>query len=190
MSGDLGTALKIMFPTNWIANAGIAEPSIEGYEQYKQGKADQKAFDENAKILRNNAARKRLETSLNEDIMRSQHRQRMSKARAAMAEAGMITSATTSGVLGQMGAELDQNALNLRYQGETEAINYMNQARLQNYYGKAAAAKGRNAFKMGLLKSGIKAAMTFMSAGTNTVDVTGTASSGGNVLFTNSSYMG
>ena len=114
MSGDLGTALKVLFPTYWVGNAGVAEPSIQGYEQYKQGKAEKKAYDENARILRNNAARKRLENSLNEDILRSQKRQQMSKARAAFAEAGMATSATTTGVLGQMGSQLEQNILNQR----------------------------------------------------------------------------
>lgn len=192
MSGDLGTTLKIMFPQTWIANAGWAEPAVEGYEQYQQGKAEKKAYDKNADILRQNAARKRLETSLNEDIIRSQNRKKISKARAAFAEAGMATSATTMGVLGQMAAEQENNALNLRYQGETEAINYMNQASLQSYYGREAKRQGKNAFKMGLLKSGIKAGFQLMTAGMGggVTDVTGTAATGGNVTFTNASYMG
>ena len=192
MSGDLGTALKIMFPTYWVSNAGWAEPTIEGYEEYQQGKAQKEAYDINAKILKENAAKKRLETSLNEDIIRSQNRKRLSKARAAFSEAGMATSATTTGVLGQMGTEQEQNVLNQRYLGETEAMYYMNQASLQSYYGQQAKRQGRNAFRMGLLKSGIRAGLQLMSAGmgSGVTDVTGTAATGGNVTFTNASYMG
>lgn len=192
MSGDLGTALKIMFPTYWVGNAGWMEPAVDGYEQYQQGKAEKKAYDQNAEILRQNAARKRMETSLNEDILRSQNRKKMAKARAAMSEAGMATSATTIGVLGQMGAEQEQNVLNQRYLGETEAVNYMNQANMQSYYGRQAKRQGKNAFKMGLLKSGIKAGLQLFTAGygSGVTDVTGTAATGGNVTFTNASYMG
>ena len=144
------------------AAASAAATVASGYQSYKEGKEQQKAYNINADILRQNAARKRLENSLNEDILRQENREKLSKARAAMSEAGVITSATTSGVLGQMGAELEQNAMNMRYQGETEAVNYMNQAAMQSYYGKAAAASGRNAFKMSFLKAGINAITTYV----------------------------
>ena len=165
------------------AVASAAATVASGYSQYKQGKEQQKAYDANANILRQNAARKRMETSLNEDILRQENREKMSKARAAMGEAGMITSATTSGVLGQMSAELDQNALNLRYQGETEATNYMNQAAMQNYYGKVAAAQGRNAFKMSFVKAGINAITTYMG-------VNGALSSAGSAAGGSSAFVG
>lgn len=138
---------------------------MQGYQAYQQGKDQKKAYDKNAEILRQNAAKKRLETSLNEDIIRSQNRQKMSKARAAFSELGMSTSATTSGVLGQMSANQENNALLTRYQGETEAVNYMNQANMQNYYGRVAKANGKNAFKMGLIKAGIKLGLAAITAG-------------------------
>lgn len=167
-----------------LANAGTiatvaaaAATMAGGYSSYRQGKELQKAYDKNADILRQNAAKKRLETSLNEDIIRSENRQKMSKARAAFAEAGMATSATTSGVLGQMGADQENNALLTRYQGETEAVNYMNQARMQNYYGKSAAAQGRNAFKMSILKAGVQLAGAWAASGA------GAASEGASSAF-------
>jgi hypothetical protein len=159
------------------AVASAAATVASGYQSYKQGKEQQEAYNKNADILRQNAARKRMETSLNEDIIRQENREKMSKARAAMAEAGMITSATTSGVLGQMGAELDQNALNLRYQGETEAANYMNQATMQNYYGKVAAAQGRNAFKTSFVKGIINGITTYMGV-SSMASAAGSAASG------------
>lgn len=138
---------------------------MQGYQAYQQGKDQKKAYDKNAEILRQNAAKKRLETSLNEDIIRSQNRQKASKARAAFAELGMATSATTTGALAQMTAEQEENALLTRYQGETEAVNYMNQASMQNYYGRVAKANGKNAFRMGLIKAGVKLAMAAVTAG-------------------------
>ena len=165
------------------AVASAAATVASGYQSYKQGKEQQEAYNKNADILRQNAARKRLENSLNEDILRQENREKMSKARAAMNEAGMITSATTTGVLGQMGGELEQNVMNQRYLGETEAVNYMNQARMQNYYGKAAAASGRNAFKMSFIKAGINAITTYMG-------VNGALTSAGTAAGTSSAYVG
>ncbi|MBQ8678065.1 MAG: hypothetical protein IJ529_06315 [Alphaproteobacteria bacterium] len=176
------------------AVAAATATLAEGYSQYQQGKAEKKAYDMNADILRQNAARKRVETSLNEDIVRSQNRKQLAKARAAFGEAGMITSATTTGVLGQMAGEQEQNAFNLRYAGESEAANYMNQAALQDYYGRSAKANGKNAWKMSMIKAPINAFAAYASAGgfssEATVDATGQGVSGGNVFFTNASYMG
>ena len=159
--------------------AAVAAATVaEGYNQYQQGKEQKKAYDANANILRQNAARKRLETSLNEDILRSQNKKDMAKARAAFAEAGMATSATTTGVLGQMGGEQEQNVLNQRYAGETEAVNYMNQANIQSYYGSQAKRQGLNAFKMSFVKAGVNAALAYatMGAGSAPAGATETSS--------------
>lgn len=167
----------------WTMAAIAASATVaEGYNQYQQGKEQKKAHDANANILRQNAARKRMETSLNEDILRSQNRKQAAKAQAAMSEAGMITSATTTGVLGQMGAEQEQNVLNQRYVGETEAVNYMNQANLQNYYGKNAKAQGRNAFKMSFLQAVVNGASAYFGV-TGAASATA-ASTGGTLTAT------
>lgn len=160
-----------------IMTAVAAATVAEGYNAYQQGKEQKKAYDKNAEILRQNAARKRMETSLNEDILRSQNRKEMAKARAAMSEAGMATSATTTGVLGQMGAEQEQNVLNQRYAGETEAVNYMNQANMQNYYGSQAKRQGLNAFKMSFIKAGVNAALAYATAGAGSAGTAGTGTS-------------
>lgn len=135
--------------------ASAAATIGQGYSEYKSGKAEKEAYDKNAAILRRNAAQKRLETSLNEDLQRSENRKRISAARAAMGEAGILESATSLGALGQMSAEAEQSVLNYRYEGESEAQNYIEQADWQNYYGRAAKAKGKNAFKMSMINTGI-----------------------------------
>lgn len=177
-------AATTMAVAAWVAaNAGTiatvasaAATVYGGYSAYKQGKEQKKAYDQNADILRQNAARKRMETSLNEDILRSQNRKQMAKARAAMSEAGMATSSTTMGVLGQMGAEQEQNVMNQRYAGETEAVNYMNQANMQSYYGKQAKRQGKNAFNMSLIKAGVSLLGAWAASGTGAAAEAGTSS--------------
>ena len=144
-----------------LAAAMATTKVIEGVSAYQQGKAEKQAYDANAEILRNNAARKRLETSLNEDIARSDARRSLARLEANAAENGQIDSPTTTGLLGQAAADEEQNILNMRYAGMSEAENYDNQARLQNYYGKQAAANGRNAFKMSFLTGGVKGLSTY-----------------------------
>lgn len=48
-------------------------------------------------------------------------------------------------------ANAEQNALNIRYQTETAARNYMQQASDMNFYAKQAKKQGKNAFRMSLL---------------------------------------
>ncbi len=147
------------------AIATAASTVMSGYQSYQEGKQEKKAYDANAAILRRNAAQKRLETSINEDTQRSENRRRISASRAAMGEAGVLNSATTTGALGQMASEAEQNVLNYRFSGESEALNYMNQAQMQNYYGRMAKANGKNAFKMSFLNAGVNGLSTYLSAG-------------------------
>lgn len=148
-----------------LGAAAAAATVAQGYQSYQQGKQEKKAHDVNAEILRRNAAQKRLETSINEDMQRSENRRRISAARAAMGEAGILNSATSTGVLGQMAADAEQNVLNYRFAGESEAQNYLTQAMMQNYYGKAAKANGKNAFKMSFLEGAVNGVAAYMAAG-------------------------
>ena len=124
---------------------------VNGYQAYRQGKAQADAYNANADILRKNAAQIRLEGALNEDVTRSQNRQQMASTRALMGEMGMADSATSVGVLAQDAANAEQNVLNQRYQTETTARNYMQQAADLNYEAKLAKRQGKNAFRMSLL---------------------------------------
>ena len=60
------------------AIASATATVASGYQSYKEGKEQQKAYNINADILRQNAARKRLENSLNEDILRQENREKLS----------------------------------------------------------------------------------------------------------------
>lgn len=148
--------------------AGIASAAAtvaEGYQAMQTGKAEQKAYNTNAEILRRNAAQKRLETSLNEDTQRKANRRQMSALRAAMAENGALESSTSVGVLGQAATDLEQDVLNMRYAGETEASNYIQQANYQDYYGKMARAQGKRAFQMSFIEGAVNGLTTYASMG-------------------------
>ncbi len=124
---------------------------LNGYQSYQQGKAQAAAYSANAETLRQNAAQVRAEGALNEDTMRSQNRQQLASTRALMGEMGMGDSATSVGVLAQDSANAEQNVLNQRYQTETTARNYMQQAANMDYEAKLAKRQGKNAFTMSLL---------------------------------------
>lgn len=101
-----------------IAGAALAAAATvaEGYGEYQEGKYQSRVQKANAEVMQQNAARKRLETSINEDVMREENRRRIAKNEAAMIEQGSI-SPTGIGVLGQQATDLEQNVLNSRYQG-------------------------------------------------------------------------
>lgn len=137
----------------------------QGYASYKEGKFQQKLADANADILRNNADRTRLETSINEDKMRKENRQRIAKNIAAGIEQGMGNSATTMGLIGQQSATLEQNALNLRYEGLSRAEYLDQQANYSNLQGRFAKQQGKNAFRLSFLNAGVNAAKTYYGMG-------------------------
>lgn len=148
-----------------IATATAVATVMEGYGEYKEGKYQKKVADTNADILRQNAYRKRLETSINEDIKREQNRRQISKNMAAAVERGVGGSATTIGAIGQQMTDLEQNVLNFRYEGISAANNMDIQANSYKQQGKAYKRAGKNAFYMSLLKAPLNGAAAYYNAG-------------------------
>lgn len=121
--------------------------------------------DANADILRANADQKRLETSINEDVTREQNRRTLARNIAASSEQGMANSATTIGALGQQATDLEQNALNLRYEGIAAAENMDIQADYMNRQAKEYRKQSQNSFYMGLIKTPISYLSGYLQAG-------------------------
>lgn len=144
-----------------VAATTAASAALEGYGQYQQGKAEARANNQNADILRKNAAKKRLENAINEDIARSEARRDMSRKRVNLSASGTLDSSSATSYLGQLSADYEQNAQNMRYSGMSEAANYTQQANLQQYYGRTARQNGRNAFYMGLIGGGVQGVSTY-----------------------------
>lgn len=154
----IGTALMIA-----TAGLGVASSIAKGIATQNQMEAQANALEANAEILQRNAAQKRLETSLNEDTQRRKNKLALAKSRAAMAEAGISEGGTAIGVIGQSAADAEQDALNLRYQGESEAVNYLNNAKIMNANAENYREAGQNAFTTGLISgafSGLSALAT------------------------------
>lgn len=137
---------------------------LRGYQAYQQGKAEAQAYDANADILRQNAAQIRLEGAINEDVQRNQNRQQLSATRALMGEMGIADSATAIGALAQDAANAEQNVLSRRYQTESTARNYVQQAGDMNFYAKQAKRQGKNAFRMSLLSGAANGVGAFYRA--------------------------
>ena len=146
-----------------LAATTAASAALEGYGQYQQMKAEANVNNQNADILRRNAAKKRLETAINEDTVRSEARREMSRTRANLAAAGTLNSSSAVQYLGNRSSDNEQNAQNLRYSGMSEAANYTQQANLQNYYGAMNKKNGRNACYLGLVSGGLSGASTYYS---------------------------
>lgn len=153
----------------------------QGYATYKEGKEQKEIADANAKILEANADQKRLETSINEDQKRKENRQILARNIVAAGEQGMGQSATTLGYLGQQATTLDQNALNLRYEGLSAATRLDNEAMYSRFQGKVAKQQGKRAFQLSFLSGAAKGMSTYYSFG-GTGGTGGTPSGGSNTV--------
>ena len=131
------------------AGINFASGFLKGKQEEYEAKVQAKLALNNAAIYRKNAARVRLNGSLNEDMMRSQ--KRAAVAAAAAGEAGMGESPTTTTALATTSAALEQNILNERYRVESEAENYLYQARLAEEQARQHKKAGKNKFMNSML---------------------------------------
>lgn len=134
---------------------GAGSALAGGYSAMQAGEAQKDAYYQQAALLERNAKAKRMETSLNEDTLRAQKRREMSTLRASMSENNVLNATSSLGVLGDSAAGAEQDVLNMRYKGENEAINYLNNAIYSRYQGDVAEDAGKQAFQMSFLEAGI-----------------------------------
>lgn len=112
------------------AGINFASGFLKGKQEEYEAKVQAKLALNNAAIYRKNAARVRLNGSLNEDMMRSQKRAAVAQQPRRRAKRAWAESPTTTTALATTSAALEQNILNERYRVESEAENYLYQARL------------------------------------------------------------
>lgn len=133
------------------AGINFASGFLKGKQEEYEAKVQAKLALNNAAIYRKNASTVRLNGSLNEDMMRSQKRAAVASAAAAAGEAGMGESPTTTTALATTSAALEQNILNERYRVESEAENYLYQARLAEEQARQHKKAGKNKFMNSML---------------------------------------
>jgi hypothetical protein len=117
--------------------------------QYKMAGAN---YEQQAQLYRRNAHISRLKGSLNENNIRSQKRAYMAQANASAGEVGMAESPTMATALATTSASYEQNILNRRYEVETEAENYLYQARIADENARQMKKKSRHSFRNSLIK--------------------------------------
>lgn len=107
----------------------------------------------NAEILKRNAFSVRAVGAMNEDIARSKNRAYIANNSAIAGEAGISESPTTMSALATSANALEQNVLNERFRIESEAENYLYQARIAESNAEQLKKKYHNSFGSSLLSS-------------------------------------
>lgn len=137
----------------------LVTTALQVAKTVQEGRAQGRAYEAQAGLDEMNADRQGLETSLNEDTLRRQNRQRLAQIAGAQAEAGLV-GGTAFGSYMQNLKNTEQDALNLRYQGMSQWQNYKNSAMFNRAYGKNVRSNARtSAFITGL--GGAASALTF-----------------------------
>lgn len=127
------------------------------YGLHKQGKAEAAAYKFQAAQDEENARAQALETSLAEDNLRKQNRKQLGELEARLAENG-LSGSTFDRVFTDSANNLEQDALNLRYQGQSQWRNFKNSAAMNRY---GATMSGVNA-RANIWQTGVNTAFTML----------------------------
>lgn len=141
-----------------IGALNFASGFLQGKQAENEYKAKAEQLRQQAAVYRRNAATVRMNGALNEDAMRSQKRATIASAAAAAGEAGMGESPTTTTALATTSSALEQNILNRRYETESEAENYLYQARVAEEEARQYRKTASNMFVSNML-SGLSSAV-------------------------------
>lgn len=140
------------------AGVNFASGFLRGTQESQQYEKAAANYRQQAQLYRKNAHISRLKGSLNEDNMRSQKRAYLAQASASSGEAGMADSPTMATSLATSSSAYEQNILNRRYEVESEAENYLYQARIADENARQMKKKSRHSFNNGLV-GGISSAL-------------------------------
>lgn len=130
----------------------FASSFLRTTEQNQQYRLEAENELQNAEILRLNAHLIRRSGAINEDVARAQNRAYIAEKTAIANEAGIGDSPTLMTALGTTFSALEQNVLNARFEVESEAENYLYQARVKEANAKALKKKA-NSFENTLLNT-------------------------------------
>lgn len=129
------------------------------YGAHQQGKQNASMYAFQARQDEENARAVSLETSLAEDTMRKQNRKQLGELEARLAENG-LSGSTFDRVFSDSASNLEQDALNLRYEGQSRWRNYKNSAAMNRYGVTMSKVNARNA----MWQAGLNSAVGAMSS--------------------------
>ncbi len=138
----------------------LVQGVINMYGAHKQGKAEAAMYNFQASQDDENARAQALETSLAEDQLRKQNRKQLGELEARLAENG-LSGSTFDRVFTDSASNLEQDALNLRYEGQSRWRNYKNSAAMNRYGATMAKANARNAVWQAGINSAVGAMTTY-----------------------------
>lgn len=137
--------------------AGTAMQAVgaiqQGNAQAAQYQAQAQANEYNARIQRMQAEAAGQQWSAREDAQRSAARRVLGQQLAATAESGVALNGTASDLFRQSLVNAEQDALNVRYEGELNRIGLLNNAALSDYEAASARKAASAARKAGYLSA-------------------------------------
>lgn len=119
----------------------------------KNLKSQAAAYDANATIQRNNAARVAREASLKEDAVRRQTALFLGRQRAAQAEAGTLGTGSGLDIQEDSYAQAELDALTVRYEGATQRRAYLQDADMLNYQAANARSNAKAVKRQGYMSA-------------------------------------
>lgn len=141
-----------------LALVGSAVSAVGAIQQGQAAKAQARskaqANEYNAKVREMQASVEREQASRREERQRRRARQIQGAQRAAISQAGIGLMGSALDIEEQSAVNAEMDALNIRYEGERNAIGMLNDARLEEYYADANREAGSNAMKGAYLSAG------------------------------------
>ena len=151
-----------MEPVEWAMLAGSAMAAVGSISQAKatsqQMQSNADAANYNAVVANQNAETALQAGSANEDAQRRKSAVALGQQRAGLAESGIgLNSGTATDLTEQSALNAEMDALNIRYQGQTQAQAYKTQSALDVQAAQQAKANASSAMTAGYLTAGATA---------------------------------
>ena len=124
-----------------------------GNAQAKSYKAQAQAYDYNAKVQRDNAARVAMEYSLREDQERRRQAIYLGKQRGAIAESNIGFAGTALDLEEQSLINAEMDNLTLRYEGSTQRTALLNDAQLDEFNAGVSRMNAKQARRQGYMNA-------------------------------------
>jgi hypothetical protein len=138
---------------------------LSAYGQVKAGEGAQRAYEFNANQADQNARQAELIAAQEERQTRIIGKKAIGSMVAAYGASGVSLEGSPMDVLAESLAQTELDALNVRYSGQSKAINLRNEARINRYQGSQAKASGYYGAAATLMSSYANAAKEAAAAG-------------------------
>jgi hypothetical protein len=166
--------------------AGLAGSAMSANAQQQAGEAEKKAYEFNAQLKDEEAKQIKAKAMWDETISRESSRERISKMIASYAKSGVVLDeGSTLLVMADSAEKAEKDALAIRWDGDVNYAQALNEANMMRFYGKNAAKAGQMQAGTTLLQGIGNAGMSYMSmkggqgAGYASGKAAGAASTGG-----------